>query len=75
VSIDGNVVDGFDLTCDNCEFCPNEEEGEFSEFNDAVEYKKDNGWKSVKNVFSDTWSDLCPDCQTPETISRCKGIA
>lgn len=75
MSIDGNKVDGFDLTCDHCEESPNEDEGPFSEFEDAVQHKKDNGWKSVKNVFSDTWSDLCPDCQYPEIIAMCKGIA
>ena len=34
------------------------------EFNDAVDYKKSNGWRSRK--VDGEWVDLCPDCQREE---------
>lgn len=48
----------FTLTCDIC--------GEriidtFYEFNDAVNYKKENGWKSQRR--GGEWEDVCPECQ------------
>jgi Fe2+ or Zn2+ uptake regulation protein len=48
----------FHLTCDVC--------GEkalevFFEFNEAVNYKKMNGWKSQK--YKGEWEDVCPECQ------------
>ena len=50
--------DTFDLQCDVCgtsALIP------FKWFMQAVEYKKDNGWKSHKNGDGD-WEDLCPEC-------------
>lgn len=50
--------DGFVLMCDCCwEEAPER----FSEFYDAVEYKKSEGWKSQKR--NGEWEDVCPDCQ------------
>lgn len=48
----------FDLTCDVCGDGPDES---FDEFMDAVEYKKDNEWRSHKNDYGE-WEDLCPEC-------------
>jgi hypothetical protein len=48
----------FDLICDSCGESPNEN---FDDFMEAVEYKKDNGWRSHKNGDGE-WEDLCPDC-------------
>lgn len=47
----------FSLTCDNCGEELNEQ---FDEFHDAVEAKKDNGWKS-KRINGD-WEDWCDKC-------------
>jgi hypothetical protein len=56
----------FTLICDNN--CGEFVEG-FTEFDDAVKYKRPNGWTSVKSD-SDNWYELCPDCSTPETIEE-----
>jgi len=48
---------GFKLICD---ICGNEVDG-FDTFQEAVEYKKDEGWRSQK--VSDGWEDICPECQ------------
>lgn len=48
--------DRYDLQCD---FCSNRIE-EFDTFMDAVEYKKQNRWRSIKS--GDDWSDSCPNC-------------
>jgi len=52
--IDGNKRDGFVLICD---ICGEEAPDSFDFFNQAVEYKKENGWKSQY------WEDICPECQ------------
>lgn len=55
--IDGAKEFGYTLTCDECEM----EEGEvFDEFMEAVEYKKSNGWHSVRK--NGEWNDVCPEC-------------
>ena len=47
----------FDLICDNCgEVHPES----FDDFYDAVEAKKENGWKSKKR--NGNWEDWCPKC-------------
>jgi len=33
----------------------------FEEFHEAVQYKKDEGWKSQK--YKGEWEDVCPECQ------------
>jgi hypothetical protein len=62
--IDKNGPDEFELSCDYCEE-PAEET--FDTFQEAVEFKKDNGWKSVKDKAGN-WHELCPECQDPEII-------
>jgi hypothetical protein len=47
----------FQLSCDICgEVNPKT----FPDFYDAVEFKKENGWKSRK--LHDQWHDVCPEC-------------
>jgi hypothetical protein len=48
----------FVLVCDNCE---DEGEKEYLSFQEAVEGKKEEGWKSKK--YSDGFKDLCNDCK------------
>lgn len=55
--IEKDVTDTFQLECDKCGFCVEED---FEEFYDAVNYKKDNDWKSVK--IDGSWQDRCPEC-------------
>lgn len=44
-----------------CDICGEEAEETFDDFYDAVEYKKENGWKSQKR--NSGWQDVCPECQ------------
>lgn len=44
------------LICDHC----GEEAGEFDTFQDAVDGKKDTGYRSINEKGQ--WSDYCPDC-------------
>lgn len=46
------------LTCD---ICGEQADEPFFEFDHAVDYKKENGWKSQKHRGE--WEDVCPDCQ------------
>jgi len=52
------------LICDNCE----DYKDSFDDFEEAVEYKKKKGWKSVKGRTH--WFEFCPKCSTPENISK-----
>lgn len=70
MSIDGSKHTCFTLTCDHCEDAVDEI---FDDFQGAVQYKKDNAWKSVKDT-NDDWNDLCPSCQSPEIIRALKGV-
>lgn len=55
--ITGNVREGYELECEIC----GKVVDQFDEFQDAVEYKKQNGWKSVN--INDSWEDRCEDCK------------
>jgi len=44
-----------------CDICGEEAEETFDDFYDAVEYKKENGWKSQKR--NSGWEDVCPKCR------------
>lgn len=44
-----------------CDICYEEDPHSFIDFYDAVDYKKENGWKSQKND-NDEWEDVCPKC-------------
>ena len=68
--IEGSEDFGYTLTCDYCgEMC----DENFNEFTEAVEYKKEYGWKSVKDK-NDDWQELCPECSTPEIINELRGV-
>jgi hypothetical protein len=45
------------LVCDICDH----EVKYFDNFQDAVDYKKENGWRSRKE--NGEWLDICPECQ------------
>jgi hypothetical protein len=47
----------FVLSCDIC----GHEVKPLDDFNEAIEYKKDNGWRSQKR--NGEWEDVCPKCQ------------
>lgn len=48
----------YKLICDIC----GEDSGEnFDNFDEAVEYKKEAGWRSVKE--DGEWIEMCPDCK------------
>lgn len=49
---------GYRLYCDICGYC---EPKEFDYFDEVVEYKKENGWKSEK--YKSEWQDICPECK------------
>ena len=42
-----------------CDYCSNYVD-DFEDFQEAVDYKKANGWKSVK--INEEWTDKCPNC-------------
>lgn len=46
----------YSLTCD---VCGDTVEG-FEDFEDAVGYKRNNGWRSQKR--GGQWEDVCPEC-------------
>ena len=48
---------GVVLVCDVC----GHEIKYFDTFQEAVDYKKENGWKSVRD--GNEWQDVCPDCR------------
>lgn len=43
-----------------CDICGRESEEVFCDFYEAVDYKKESGWKSQK--YKGDWEDVCPDC-------------
>ena len=43
-----------------CDICGEEAECDFMEFQEAVDYKKANGWKAKK--LGADWMDCCVDC-------------
>ena len=51
----------YTLTCD---ICGEDAPETFDDFYDAVQYKKDNDWKSQK--YKGEWEDVCPECQKME---------
>jgi len=44
-----------------CDICGEKADEDFNKFMDAVDYKKQNGWKSQKHKGD--WEDVCPECQ------------
>lgn len=48
----------YELTCD---VCGTQSETNFDDFQEAVNFKKSEHWKSKK--IDDIWIDICPDCE------------
>lgn len=44
----------------SCDICGEVIPETFPDFYDAVQFKKDNGWKSRK--INGEWHDVCPEC-------------
>jgi len=44
-----------------CDICVDPASCTFFEFDEAVNYKREFGWKSQK--LNGHWYDICPDCQ------------
>jgi len=55
--ITGDRETCYELECDIC----GEGVSGFETFYDAVDYKKENDWKSV--IIDGVWQDRCPDCK------------
>lgn len=49
---------GYVIICDNCEHQASES---YETWQDAVDAKKENGFKSKK--YGNGWMDLCEDCE------------
>ena len=45
----------------SCDICGEGPQRPFESFDEAVQYKRDNDWKSSRNSSHD-WQDACPDC-------------
>ena len=43
-----------------CDICGEAADEDFFEFDEAVSYKKANGWKSQRR--NGEWEDVCPEC-------------
>jgi len=56
--IEGTPWNGYTLTCDHCE---EEEELDDSDFQEVVDWARDNGWKTFRDE-SGNWVNHCPDC-------------
>lgn len=52
------TFDKYELICD---ICGEAAEEEFIDFYDAVEYKRQNRWRNIKEQGE--WKDVCPECQ------------
>lgn len=49
---------GYKLICDNCGYTVDG----MDDFMEAVDYKKENEWKS-KKIDDGVWEDNCPNCK------------
>ena len=47
-----------------CDVCGETADAIFREFNEAVSFKRNNGWKSQR--YNGEWEDVCPDCSEEE---------
>ena len=57
---DGNI---YTVICDKCGAIIDEE---YDSFQEAVQGKKDNNWKSI-NIDGE-WEDRCPDCKPQDFL-------
>lgn len=44
-----------------CDICGEEPDEEFYDYDDAVDYKITNAWRTKKQYGE--WFDICPECQ------------
>lgn len=44
-----------------CDVCGMKADETFNDFQEAVDYKEENGWKSQRR--NGEWEDICPKCQ------------
>ena len=49
------------LFCLYCDICGGNAEELFYDFQDAVKFKKEQGWTSQK--YKGEWEDICPECK------------
>lgn len=61
--------DGHHLQCDYC----STHEGPFDSFMDAINHKKANGWKNIKE--GEEWYDKCPFCAVPKSTTKTSATA
>lgn len=59
MSIFKSAWDVFDISCDICEFTP--EDAALSSFQDGVAYARTHGWITRKNAEHE-WENICPTC-------------
>ena len=52
-----NYKDRYHLICDIC----GDTATGLDDFDEAVEYAKENGWKTEK--YNGAWENYCPECQ------------
>lgn len=50
----------YDSYCLVCDVCGESAEEVFDDFYEAVDYKRDCSWKSIK--VNGEWLDVCPKC-------------
>jgi len=56
-----------------CSLCGEIFPDNFYTFLDAVEYKKNNNWRSIK-VSEGNWDEICPDCVEFEKRLKGRGV-
>jgi hypothetical protein len=70
--LEGSERDGYTLSCD-APGCDTEVD-DLETFMEGVQYKKDNGWRSIKGQ-SGCWHEICPACKTDnEIVQRFKDM-
>ncbi len=55
-----------------CDSCGEIFADDFDTFYDAVEFKRSNGWRSIKRS-GDNWDEICSDCVEFEKRFKAKG--
>ena len=45
----------------SCDICGEGPQRPFESFDEAVQYKRDNGWSSSQNRYGE-WADICNNC-------------
>jgi Fe2+ or Zn2+ uptake regulation protein len=58
IDVDGKVMNLY------CDVCGEKVEISFRTFDDLINYKKRNNWKSQRR--NGEWEEVCPECQEAE---------